>query len=104
MQEPSRRLLPEREGWIMGEWFQAECEKAYALGCAVGFAKGFAVGFARGFARGQAKALILFLERRFGVVSAPLRQRIFCADMSTLERWVDRAVDAGDLESIFYTN
>lgn len=72
----------------MGGWFQAECERTYALG----------------FARGQARALILFLEMRFGEVPTSLRRRIFSADTNTLDVWVDRAVDAGDLESIFYVN
>ena len=76
----------------MEAWFQDECERAYALGYAVGFA------------RGQARVLILYLEGRFGEMSASLRQRIFAADTSILDVWVDRAVDAGDLESIFYMN
>jgi hypothetical protein len=73
-------------------WFQNVCEKAHAA------------GFAVGFARGQARALILFLEMRFGEMPASLRQRILSADTNTLDVWVDRAVDARDLESIFYVN
>jgi hypothetical protein len=36
--------------------------------------------------------------------SPQLRQRIFSADVATLEAWVERVSDASDLQSVFESN
>lgn len=61
-------------------------------------------GKAEGEATGEAKILTRLLERRFGTLPDPLRQRIFAADVGSIETWVDRAFDAPDLQSIFDAN
>ena len=57
-----------------------------------------------GKAEGEAKILARLLERRFGTLPGPLRQRIFAADVGSIEAWVERAFDAPDLQSIFDSN
>jgi hypothetical protein len=55
----------------------------------------------QGRAEGEAKALVRFLERRFGGISRSLRERIFASDVVTIETWIDRAVEARELQSVF---
>ena len=68
---------------------------------AQGRAEGLAEGRVEGEAKGEAKVLVRLLERRFGEVSAKLRERIFASDIATIEAWFDRALEACDLQSIF---
>ena len=65
------------------------------------FAEGEAKGRAEGEVAGEAKALIRLLEKRFGVVPSHLRERISGADAASIEAWIDRAVEASDMPSIF---
>jgi hypothetical protein len=51
-----------------------------------------------------AKVLLRLIEKRFGGVSPQLRQRIFSADVATLEAWVERVSDASELQSVFESN
>ena len=78
------RLVPERTEQIMGWLTQPHYDK--------------------GKAEGEAKILTRLLERRFGTLPEPLRQRIFAADAGSIETWVERAFDAPDLQSIFDSN
>jgi hypothetical protein len=82
------RLVPERTEQIMGWLTQPYYDK----------------GKAEGEAKGEAKILTRLLERRFGTLPGPLRQRIFAADVGSIEAWVERAFDAPDLQSIFDSN
>jgi hypothetical protein len=82
------RLVPERTEQIMGWLTQPYYDK----------------GKAEGEAKGEAKILTRLLERRFGTLPDPLRQRIFAADAGSIETWVERAFDAADLQSIFDSN
>jgi len=52
-------------------------------------------------ARGVAKALVRLLEKRFGGISRSLRDRIFASDIVTIEAWIDRAIEARELQSVF---
>jgi hypothetical protein len=80
-------------------------EEFEALGYAEGFAEGFTEEFAKGFAEGQvkgwARVLTRLLEKRFGEMSANLRERIFASDPATLEAWFDRALVVCDLTCVF---
>jgi len=71
---------------------------------AEGLTQGWAQGRTEGRIEGGAKMLVRLVEKRFGVVSPQLRQRIFSADGATLEAWVERAFDAPDLQSVFESN
>jgi hypothetical protein len=43
------------------------------------------------------------LEKRFGPLPDQLRARVASADSPTIEGWLDRAIDASDLQSVFET-
>ena len=86
------RLMPERKEKIMGWITQPYYEK------------GLAEGEARGEAMGEAKVFIRLLEKRFGPIPTSLRERIFGANVGSIEAWVERAFDAPDLQSIFESN
>jgi predicted transposase/invertase (TIGR01784 family) len=82
------RIVPERKEQIMGWFSQPYYEQ----------------GIVEGEARGEAKVLALLLERRFGGLPASVRERIFAADVGSIEGWVKRVFDAPDLESVFGAN
>jgi hypothetical protein len=88
MRSALHRLVPSREDEIMASFGQEY----------------FEAGKAKGVAEGEAKALARLLKKRFGNVPARLHERIFSADLASLEVWFDRAMDAPDLQSIFGSN
>jgi hypothetical protein len=88
MHEALQRLVPDRKELIMGWLTQPYYDK----------------GKAEGEARGEAKILTRLLERRFGAIPAALHQRIFAADVASIETWVERAFEAPDLQSVFDSN
>jgi predicted transposase YdaD len=57
--------------------------------------------FAKGLAEGEATALVRVLEKRFGLLPTALRQQVLTADLGSIETWLDRALDASDLDSVF---
>jgi hypothetical protein len=61
-------------------------------------------GLAEGEMKGEAKILARLLEKRFGAIPAALHQRIFAADIASIEAWFERAFDAHDLQSFFESN
>jgi hypothetical protein len=83
-----RRLVPEREKEIMTRFGQ----------------KHFIAGVEKGRTEGQASALACLLEKRFGGVPTRDRKRILAADLTSLQTWFERAIDAPDLKSVFRTN
>jgi hypothetical protein len=96
MREALQRLVPEQTERIMGRWTQTYFDQ--------GKAEGLTQGWAQGRTEGGAKVLVRLIERRFGDVPPQLRQRIFSADVATLEAWVERVFDAPDLQSVFESN
>lgn len=60
--------------------------------------------YEKGLAEGAAKTLTRLLEKRFGIIPVALRQRIFAADVSSIDAWTERILDAPSLESIFESN
>ena len=44
------------------------------------------------------------LERHLGAIPASVRQRIFEADIETIDAWVERVFDAPNLPSVFEAN
>jgi hypothetical protein len=65
------------------------------------FKWGEAKGISLGEARGEAKLLTKFLERRFGPLQESVRDRIYAADVDTIDRWADRLDLAGSIEAVF---
>jgi flagellar biosynthesis/type III secretory pathway protein FliH len=66
------------------------------------FAQGEAKGEAKGMAEGEARSIVRVLERRGLSVSPEQRERILaCADIATLDRWLNAAVTAASAEELF---
>ena len=65
------------------------------------YEKGLAEGEARGEVTGTAKALALLLEKRFGAIPQTVHERLFAADMASIETWLGRVLNAPDLQSVF---
>ena len=68
---------------------------------AEGKARGKAEGRAEGKAEGKAEALVSLLVKRFGALGPSFRKRIRGATLAAIERWLDRAVDAPNVSSVF---
>ena len=66
-------------------------------------AEGLAEGEAKGKIVGQATALLRILERRFQHVPKEIQTQIQEADLVTLERWFECALDAQTLADIFFS-
>jgi hypothetical protein len=87
------RWVPGREEEIMASFGQEYFES--------GKAAGVAEGLQQGMQRGRASSLIELLETRFGPVPAPLQERIYGADATSMDVWLKRVISAPDLSSIF---
>jgi hypothetical protein len=57
-------------------------------------------GRAEGEAKGRAQSLAHLLTRRFGPLPEAVQRRIEKADRATLDRGLDRVLDAPDLDSV----
>ena len=66
-----------------------------------GLAEGEARGLAEGEARGEAKSLMRLLVKRFGPLPEPVVEQIAAGSIEELDRWVDRVLDATDLDAVF---
>ena len=68
-----------------------------------GFAERFIQqGIEQGKRQGEAQVLLRQLERKFGPVSANLRQRIQEADAETLLDWSERILTADTPDAVFH--
>jgi predicted transposase YdaD len=74
-------------------------QQAVSEGLREGMAKGMEKGMRKGIVQGEAALLLRQLERGFGPVSLPARQRI--ADADALLVYGERVLDAKNLEDIF---
>ncbi len=86
-------LSPQRREVIMGHFSQPFVEQ--------GRQQGRAEGREQGRAEGEARALVRLLEKRFGPMPSDLQQRIFASSVTTIEAWLDRALEAPDLLRVF---
>ena len=57
-------------------------------------------GRQEGEKEGEAKVLLRLLERRFGAVPDPVRDRIASADVADLDHWIMRVLDAGSIDDV----
>jgi hypothetical protein len=96
MHDTLMRLVPDRKEGIVG-WFSQPFYDE-------GMAKGQAEGKAEGKAEGAAAVLARLLEKRFGVVPSVVHERIVTADVASIMAWVERVLDAPDLQSVFDAN
>jgi len=58
-------------------------------------------GRQEGRQEGEAKALLRFLEKRFGRIDQATRNRIAAADADVLLEWIDRFTTAESLADVF---
>jgi hypothetical protein len=73
-----------------------------AKGKAEGLAKGKAEGLAQGLAKGKAEALLTILTQRGLPMTARQRRKIHdCADLITLDRWLDSALSVASVDELF---
>ncbi|MBF0097995.1 MAG: DUF4351 domain-containing protein [Magnetococcales bacterium] len=63
--------------------------------------EGERIGAQRGKQEGEANVLLRQLKRRFGQVPAHIAELVATADLSQLEAWTDRILDAKTLDDIF---
>ena len=83
------------------KFFSEEHRRSFDRGKAEGEAKGKAEGEAKGKAEGEAKALLMFLRRRGLAVTDDQQQQIVgCADLPTLDRWLERAFSVTSVEEL----
>lgn len=101
IREALHRIAPDREEEIMGHLTQPYFAKGLAEGRVEGRAEGRVEGRVEGRTEGEAIALARLLETRFGALPTALRQRVFTADLASIETWFERAIDGPDLESVF---
>jgi predicted transposase/invertase (TIGR01784 family) len=84
-----KRVVPEKEQQMLSiaaqEWL----------------AQGRAEGRAEGAVRGKADALVHVLQKRFGAVASDVREKISRADAVQIDEWLDRAIEAASLETVF---
>ena len=103
-----RAAKPESWEAMMGTIGEILSREARQEGLQVGRAEGKAEGLARGEAKGEAKglarSLVRLLERRFGPLSPDIAARIAAAELETIERWIDAAIDATALADVFGTD
>ena len=98
-----RNVMPERvsefEGSLALRQWRAEWQ---AEGEAKGEAKGKAEGEAKGKAEGEARALLkIFARRGLQVTDTQRAQILATTDLPTLDRWIDRALDATVAADVF---
>ena len=96
-----RRFGCQRGYWRGGTCWRHGLRRGSSSGCKrAGWkaAGGRAERRAKGRQEGEATLLLRLLERRFGALPAPVRDRI--ADTATLEAWGLRVLDAGSLDEV----
>lgn len=81
----------------MGSWAEEMIEQ----GVQKGLARGRQEGLQEGLLRGRAEGILRILTARGVHADETARQRILtCTDMTTLDRWFDRALNATTLSDV----
>jgi len=86
---------------VLAEIVPGQEERVMSIAAEQWKAEGKAEGEAKGKAKGKAEALMRLLERRFGPIPDDLHSQVAGADLVTLDRWFDRALDASALDAVF---
>jgi hypothetical protein len=94
------QLVPRQTERLMG----CLTQPFYDKGKAKGRIEGRVEGRVKGRVEGKAEALILMLETRFGALPNSARHRILSANVSEIDSWVKRSVQALDWQSVLETN
>nr|VFK15068.1 MAG: conserved hypothetical protein (putative transposase or invertase) [Candidatus Kentron sp. LFY] len=91
-----RAVNPEEEEKMMSQFAQDIRRKALQ--------EGRQEGRQEGLLEGEAKMLLRQLSRRFHPLPNEISERVYGADPSTIESWVDRVLDAKSLDEVFSEN
>ena len=83
------------------EWAQQYEEQGIAKGIEKGLEQGLKEGMEKGVIRGEALVLQKLLAKRFGVLPDTLLLQISTATRQQLDTWVDRVLEAENLEDVF---
>jgi uncharacterized protein with von Willebrand factor type A (vWA) domain len=75
--------------------------EALQQGLREGLREGLQEGIQKGHREGEARLLLRQLERKFGPLDAPSRERIAAADPERLLDWADRILEASRLQDVF---
>lgn len=94
--EVRNMLLARAEKWTE-EWRQEGRQK----GLQEGLQEGRQKGLQEGRQEGEAAFLLRLLERRFGAVPDPVKERVRVADTAVLEEWGIRTLEAATLGDVF---
>ena len=99
--ETEARMLRE----VLAEIMPQQEERVMSLAAEQLMAESLQEGLKRGRQEGRreerARTVLRLLERRFGSLAEPVRARVSAADLDTLDRWFDRALDAATLDAVF---
>jgi predicted transposase YdaD len=79
-------------------------ESMLSLAAREWIAEGEAKGIAKGMAEGKAEMLLRQLRRRFGATAPDVEARVHDADGARLDDWMDRLMDADNLDDVFSGN
>lgn len=91
-----------REMWIgTMQYVFMDRDEARRMDMEEGRKEGHREGRAEGIRDAKAETLLTILERRFGTVPDDLPPLIQGASLDRIERWLDRALDAADLRTVF---
>jgi flagellar biosynthesis/type III secretory pathway protein FliH len=83
------------------EQVQAIYDRWEQAAAARGRKEGHQEGRKEGRKEGEGKALLLLLERRFGVLPESVTARVAQSSTRDIERWLDRVLDAASLDDVF---
>jgi flagellar biosynthesis/type III secretory pathway protein FliH len=76
-------------------------EQGIQRGMEQGIQRGIEQGMQQGRLEGERAVLGRLLQRRFGPLSAELRERLDRASSAELEMWAERVLDADSLQDVF---
>ncbi len=83
------------------KWMQQGLQQGMQQGMQQGLQQGIQQGLMQGRIEGEAYALQRLLQKRFGPLSEDVLTRLQTASIDELELWLDRALDADTLASVF---
>lgn len=63
--------------------------------------QGMQQGIQKGLLEGEAKLSLRMLPRRFGPLPNEIFERVYKADLDTIETWADHVSEAESLEDVF---
>lgn len=98
---------PQEETQMTGRFARARQEgrqEGHQTGLAEGMQHGIQIGEQQGELRKARQMLVLVLTKRFGEVDGMIRTQIEAADLTQLQVWFDRALEADNLQDVFRTH